>query len=235
MKGAFTVRDLPESDRPRERLTALGPEALSAQELLALILGSGTSGESVMMSAQKLLSAFRSLEGVLNASLEDLQKVKGLGIAKATQMKACFEIARRVHTGGIVNKNRKQNKPVVSPREVYEMVKSKISNYTKEHFIVISFDTRSKFLGLDTVSIGTLNTNLTHPREIFEAAIRRHAAQVILAHNHPSNDPTPSENDLAVTKKLSEAGKLMEIPVLDHIVTSRLDYTSIRSVRPDLF
>jgi len=219
MKKSFTIHDLPASERPRERLQKFGSAALSAQELLALILGRGVNGESVMMTAQKLLSYFGSLEAIMNASLEDLQNIKGLGAAKASQIKACFEIARRVYSSDVLPKSK--NKPIISPRDVYKLVKSKIVHYAKEHFVVLSFDARNKFLGMDTITVGTLNANLVHPRETFESAIRHHAAQVIVAHNHPSGDPEPSKDDLEITKRIVEAGKIMGIDVLDHVIITK--------------
>ena len=227
MKKSFTIHDLPKSERPRERLQKFGPEALSAQELLSLVLGRGVRGESVLMTAQKLLSHFGSLEGVMNASSEDLQSVKGVGLAKASQLKACFEVARRVFTKNEIAEKVKQ-KEITSAKEVYELVKSKISNYTKEHLVVISFDSRNKFLGMDTVSIGILNASLIHPRETFDAAIRRHAAQIIVAHNHPSGEPEPSEDDLEITKRLVESGKILGIEVTDHIIVTKNGFFSFK-------
>lgn len=224
---SFTILDLPESERPRERLKKFGPDSLSAQELLALILGRGVRGESVSMTAQKLLSYFGSLKGIMNASLEDLQSVKGLGLAKASQLKACFEIARRVFTKSEIAEETKQ-KEITSAQEVYELIKSKISNYAKEHFIVLSFDARNKFLGIDTISVGTLNANLVHPRETFDAAIRRHAAHIIIVHNHPSGDSEPSEDDLEITKRLVESGKILGIEVIDHIVVTKEMFFSFK-------
>ena len=224
---SFTLHDLPKSERPRERLKKFGAESLSAQELLALILGRGVKGESVSMIAQKLLSCFGSLEGIMNASLEDLQSVKGLGLAKASQLKACFEIARRLFMKSEPAEETRQ-KEITSAQEVYELIKSKISNYTKEHFVVLSFDIRNKFLGMDTVSVGILNENLMHPRETFDAAIRRHAAHIIISHNHPSDDPEPSEDDLEITKRLVESGKILGIEVIDHIVVTKKGFLSFK-------
>ena len=189
MKYSFTVRDLPVEERPRERLAKFGAEALSAQELLALILGRGVRGESVMMTAQKLLSKFGSLQGVTEASLEELKQVNGIGMAKAAQIKACLEIGKRarVQNSSVQNKAaKKQNERITSPQRVHELVKDRLRNYAKEHFFVLSFDARNKLLGIDTISVGTLTASLVHPRETFEAAIRRHADHIIVAHNHPS-------------------------------------------------
>lgn len=218
MKNSYTLNDLPQSERPRERLVAFGVEALSAQELLALILGRGIRGESVMMTAQKLLSHFGSLHNLISASLEDLQSVRGIGLAKACQLQAILEISKRLsETTSRVNAKARS---LLSPVAVYEMLKPKIAHLKKEHFVLVSFDTRNKVIGIDTISVGTLNASLVHPRELFSIAIRRHAASVIIAHNHPSGDPDPSDEDIKVTKKLVEAGKLMGIVVLDHIVVS---------------
>lgn len=228
MKKSFTIHDLPSSERPRERLQKFGPDALSAQELLALILGRGISGESVMMTAQKLLSYFGSLEAIMNASLEDLQKIKGLGMAKSSQIKACFEIARRVYNNDEISNSENKKKLIISPKDVYKLVKSKIIHYTKEHFVVLSFDARNNFLGMDTITVGTLNANLVHPRETFESAIRRHAAQIIIAHNHPSGDPEPSEDDLEITKRLTESGKILGIEIVDHIIVVKNGFLSFK-------
>ena len=235
MKKSFTIHDLPKEERPRERLEKFGPEALSAQELLALILGRGINGESVMVTSQKILSRFGSLESLQDASIEDLKELKGLGIAKAAQIKACIEISRRINNvaNNQITRNKKQR--IFSPQDAHQQVKSKIKDYAKEHFLVLSYDTRNRLLGIDIVSIGTLNSNLVHPRETFEAAIRRHAAQIIIAHNHPSGDVSPSREDEQITKQLINAGRILGIFVLDHIIVSINNYFSFSSVKPHLF
>ncbi len=217
------LHDLPVFERPRERLCQFGAEALSASELLALVLGTGLRGESVLVTAQKLLSRFGSLEGVFRASMADLLQVKGLGLAKATQIKACLEIARRIYTGEVI-----QSEVVMRPSDVYKIVRGRISEEAKEHFLVVSFDVRNRFIGSDVVAVGILNANLIHPRETFESAIRRHAAQVILAHNHPSGDCTPSEEDIQITGRLVDAGRILGIEVIDHLVVSARGYYSFR-------
>ena len=233
MKQSFTVRDLPISERPRERLEKHGAESLSAQELLALILGRGVRGESVMMTAQMLLSTFGSLEGVIAASLQDLEKLNGIGVAKASQLKACLEIARRVQTqiDERQDKGEKQNVHIVSPQEVYATVHTKLREYSKEHFFVLSFDTRNKLLGMDTISVGTLNASLVHPREAFESAIRHHADHIIIVHNHPSEETDPSEEDREVTKKLILAGKVLGIELVDHLIITKKEYFSFQEQR----
>lgn len=230
MKQSFTVRDLPREERPRERLQKFGAEALSAQELVALILGKGVSGESVATTAQKLLARFGSLQDIMQASLEDLQAIKGIGVAKAAQIQACTEIARRSgqQAETVAERAKRKKQAVVSPHEVYRLVHTKISNYSKEHFLVLSFDIRHNLLGIDTVSVGTLTQSLVHPRETYDVAIRRHASHIILAHNHPSNDTEPSQNDLELTRRLAEAGKILDIHVLDHVIVGQDNFLSFK-------
>ncbi len=221
MKPFYTLHDLPQTERPRERLMKFGVEVLSAQELIALILGRGVRGEPVMMTAQKLLSHFGSLEMLVNASLEDLQTVRGIGLAKACQIQAILEISRRIGETPAESNGKSKQKSLLTPSDVFALLKPKIAHLKKEHFVLVSFDTRNKVIGVDTVSVGTLNASLVHPREMFGIAIRRHAASVIIAHNHPSGDPDPSDEDIKVTSKLTEAGKLLGIQVLDHIVVAK--------------
>lgn len=227
--SSFTVRDLPSSERPRERLLRHGSQALSLQELLALILGRGVRGESVIVTSQKLLSQFGSLELLLDASIEDLRQIKGIGTAKACQIKACLEISRRFNSQSATSIQKKKGKKILSPSDLFVLLKPILSHHKKEHFLLVSFDTRNKVIGIDTISIGTLNASLVHPRELFEIAIRQHAASVILAHNHPSGDPDPSDEDLKVTVKLVDAGKLLGIEVLDHIIVTRDHYFSLKN------
>lgn len=219
MAQSFTVHDLPLNERPRERLMKHGADAISAQELIAVVLGRGVSGQSVMAIAQKLLVSFGSLEGVVNASFEQLQSIRGLGPAKAAQLKACLEIVRRVAAEEIkIETDRNAVKPVASPNDVAQLVWPKVRDYQKEHLFVISFDNRNRVLGIDLISVGTLNASLVHPRETFNAAMARNAASIIVCHNHPSGDPHPSEADLTVTKRLVEAGVIMGVQLLDHVI-----------------
>ena len=226
---SFTLHDLPQSERPRERLQRVGPNGLSDQELLALILGRGVSGESVMVTAQKIISKFKSLKALSEASLEELQCLKGLGVAKASQLAACFEIAKRIKIQEENELSEKfGRKALTSPDEVYRQIKEKVTSDNKEHFFVISLDSRNKILGIDPISIGTLTASLVHPRETFESAIRKHAAQIIIAHNHPSGSLEPSEDDLKITKRLIEAGKIMGIEVLDHLIITKTSFMSFK-------
>ena len=215
MSKSFTLHDLPKEERPRERLIKFGEQALSAQELLQLILGRGIAGESVVVTAQKLLSQFGSLQKLAEASIEELSSIKGIGPAKATQIKAVFEIGRRVSTQVLSYKS----KELTNPKKVYQLIKNKLKDYHKEHFYIIPINSRN--YSIAEVSVGSLNASIVHPREVFAEAIKNKAVSVIFAHNHPSGNPEPSQDDLATTKRLVEAGKILGIEVEDHIIVTK--------------
>jgi DNA repair protein RadC len=224
VKKSFTIRDLPASERPRERLQKFGAEALSAQEILSLILGRGISGESVTMTAQRLLSNFGGLKGIAGASLEELSGVKGIGPAKASQIKAAFELANRLEgypESGMA--------PLVkTPEEVVSLVKPGLKGKKKEHFQALLLDTRSRLIRIAGISIGSLDASIVHPREVFKEAVSASAASVIFVHNHPSGDPAPSEDDIKLTKRLAEAGEIMGIEVLDHVIIGGDGFRSLK-------
>lgn len=229
----FTVKDLPLSERPRERLLAIGSENMSDTEILAIILRTGSRGETVIQLAQRLLSTFGSLEGIAKASIEDLLQQKGIGKAKAIGLSASVEIARRVMNEKLLSEREvNESKTITSPDDVLESIGNKIKNDitddSKEHFYVVSYNTRNKFLGLDKISTGSLTASVVHPRETFSAAIKRHAASIIIAHNHPSGDAEPSDEDLKITRRLIEAGKIIEIEVLDHIIITKSKHLSFK-------
>ena len=225
MKDSFTVRDLPLNERPRERLLKLGSEALSAQEILALILGRGIKGESVMVTSQKLLSRFGNLRGIANASVEELSEVKGVGLAKAAQIKAALELSKRLEGDA----GERQKPMVKSPEDVVNIVKSQLKGKKKEHFLVLCLDTRNRVINCRPVSIGSLDTSIVHPREVFKEAVSSSAASVIFVHNHPSGDPEPSKEDVELTKRLVKAGEIIGIDVLDHIIVCDRSYLSLKA------
>jgi len=222
MSKSFTIHDLPKEERPRERLVKFGEQALSAQELLQLILGRGIAGESVVVTAQKLLSQFGSLQKLAEASIDELSSIKGIGLAKASQIKAVFEIGRRLSTQAAPYKS----KELTDPKKVYQLIKSKLKDYHKEHFYVIALNSRNHSIA--EVSVGSLNASIVHPREVFAEAIKNKAASVIFVHNHPSGDPEPSQGDLLITKRLVEAGKILEIEVVDHIIVTSNSFLSFK-------
>ena len=226
MKKSFTIHDLPVSERPRERLQKLGIAALSAQEVLALILGRGIAGESVMVTAQRLLSQFGNLKGVAGASIEELSQVRGIGLAKAAQIKAAFELANRLddyaEAGGKL--------VVKTPEDVASLVKSRFRGKKKEYFLAILLDTRNQLIKVSEISVGSLDTSIVHPREVFKEAISASAASVILVHNHPSGEPEASEDDINLTKRLAEAGEIVGIDVLDHVIIGDKKHLSLKSI-----
>ncbi|MFA6916251.1 MAG: DNA repair protein RadC [Parachlamydiales bacterium] len=223
MSNSYTIHDLPQAERPRERLLKHGSEALSSAELIAIILGNGTRGTSVLQLAQQLLSSFGGLEKLVDATLSELCQVKGIGKAKGLQLQSVFGICKRIKTVT------PQEKPTIdSPWHVYNLLKDTIALAKQEHFIVIMQDTRGCMIHQEVVAIGTLTETLVHPREVFYPAIRNKAASILVAHNHPSGDPEPSLEDIEITEKLCEAGLLMDIPLMDHLIIVPTRFVSLR-------
>ncbi|MFC2007138.1 DNA repair protein RadC [Chloroflexota bacterium] len=221
---SMTVHDLPIADRPRERLQRLGVEALSAQEVLALILGRGISGESVMVTAQRLLSRFGDLKGIAGASLEELSQIRGIGLAKAAQIMASFELTNRVESyPGAIGKL-----VVKTPDDVVNLIRGRLKGKKKEYFLALLLDTRGQLIKVAEISIGSLDSSIVHPREVFKEAISASAASIIFVHNHPSGDTEASEDDIKLTQRLVEAGEIMGIDVLDHIIVTDDKYLSLK-------
>jgi DNA repair protein RadC len=219
----YSIQQLPESDRPRERFLQHGPEAMSSAELIAILLGSGTQGMPVLKLAHEIVTRFGGLKQLAEATIEELCQIRGVGLAKAVQLKACFNLGLRVSKQDVSQKYRIEN-----PLHAYHLLKDELQKETREVFVTILLDTKGGVITHLVVSIGTLSNTLVHPREVFYPAIRHKAASIILAHNHPSGDPTPSQEDYEVTKDLIRAGHLMGIPVNDHIIIGGHGYTSLR-------
>jgi DNA repair protein RadC len=221
----LTVRDLPLSERPRERLARLGAETLSEQELLACILGRGVAGESVLVSARRLLAEFGTLRALADASVEQLAKVHGIGPAKAVQLKAAAELARRLALS-----RDGARLPIESLEAAAALVRPHLLDKKKEHFVALLLDSRHQLIRMSPIAIGSLSATVVHPRELFKEAIAASAAALIVAHNHPSGDPEPSAHDIELTRRLVDGGALLGIEVLDHVIVGARGVVSLRAL-----
>jgi len=214
------IKEIPLENRPRERMFRNGVNVLSDAELLAVILQNGTKGENVVDMSNRIIKEY-GLDSLNNLSITELSKIKGIGMAKAMKIKALFELNRRV-------KVHKNNFQIKCAEDVFEYSSKRILSNDKEYFIVLMLDSKNRLIRDEIVSIGTLNSSIVHPREIFKSAIKESANSVILVHNHPSGDCTPSDEDKQITKLIFEAGDLLNIKVMDHIIISQGGYWSFK-------
>ncbi|GAB4523475.1 MAG: DNA repair protein RadC [Anaerolineales bacterium] len=219
----YRITDLQESERPRERLVAQGAQALSDAELLAVLLRTGVPGENAVQVGQRLLHDFGGLPGLHRASFQEVCHEKGIGLAKAAQIKAAIELGRR-----LVAVNPEEQPAISSPADAARLVQYEMSALEQEELRVLLLNTRNCVLAIHQVYRGSLNSSQVRVGELFREAIRRNAAAVIVVHNHPSGDPTPSPDDVTVTRAIREAGKLLDIPLLDHIVIGHNRYVSLK-------
>jgi DNA repair protein RadC len=225
------IREMPEQERPRERLVALGAEGLRNAELIAILLRTGMKGVSAVQIAEQLLSKFGTLENLARASLDDIRKVKGIGRDKAIALKSAFTLAQRM-----AREINGESPKLDAPDRVADYLRETNRFYAVETFQAVLLNTRRRLIRVEQLSQGTLDTILVHPREVFRAAITANAAALILVHNHPSGDPTPSESDIKATRDLIRAGQLLKIEVLDHVILGRVteerskDYCSLREL-----
>ena len=217
------IRDLAEEDRPRERLLRVGARAVSTAELLAIIMRTGTGGENVLRMAERLLAKFKNLPGISRASVTEIMTVRGIGPAKAVEVKAAMELGRRLMAAAPEEKVR-----ITSPADAANLLMSEMAFLEQEHLKVILLDTRNQVLHTPTIYIGSLNTSVVRVGELFKAAIKENAAAVIVAHNHPSGDPSPSPEDIRVTRNIVKAGQLLDIEVLDHLVIGHHRFVSLK-------
>jgi len=217
------IRDLPTGERPRERLIRAGEGALSTSELLAIILRTGTGGESVLDMASRLLSCYGGLAGLARASFAELEAERGMGEAKTSQLKAAIELGRRM-----LLSSPEDRFLVRSPSDVAQLLMAEMAHLQQEHFQVLYLDTRNRLLGSETVYVGSLNASHIRVAEVFRDAVKRNCAAIIVAHNHPSGDPTPSPEDVEVTRQLVAAGNLLDIEVLDHLIIGQQRFVSLR-------
>ena len=218
-----TVKEMPEEERPRERLARVGSQSLSSSELLAIILRTGVGGENVLTMANRVLGTFGGLAGLARASFAQLTEVRGLGPAKASQLMAAFELGRR-----LMAEAPEERYQIRSPSDASHILLPLIGHKEQEHFVVLYLDTRNRVVDQEILYKGSLNTSLVRTAEVFRGAVRRNSAAVIVAHNHPSGDPHPSPEDIALTRRLAKAGKLLEVDVLDHLVIGQNRYVSLR-------
>ncbi|HLB09087.1 MAG TPA: DNA repair protein RadC [Gemmatimonadaceae bacterium] len=219
---ALSIRELPRSERPRERLRDHGAASMSAAELLAIVVGTGGTGRSAIAVGQAILeSAGGSLRRIAAQPVASLTAMHGIGAARAATVHAALELGRRMASEG-----RDEGAPMRSPREVYAAFASRLQDLPVEEFHVAVLDSQHRLERDIAVTRGILNSSLVHPREVFREAIAERAAAIILVHNHPSGDPTPSADDRAVTDQLVAAGRLLDIPVHDHLIVGRGRYVS---------
>ncbi len=217
------IRDLPVDERPRERLIRLGARVMSNADLLAIMMRTGVGGENVLRLAERLLARFEGLPGIARASLAELQTVHGVGPAKAVEIKAALELGRRLMAAAPEERPR-----ITSPADAANLLMSEMMLLEQEELRVVLLDTRNHVLRVETVYKGSLNTSVVRIGEVFRHAVKDNAAAVIVTHNHPSGDPSPSPEDVHVTRQIRQAGALLDIELLDHLIIGRQRYVSLK-------
>ncbi|MBM0067231.1 RadC family protein [Alkalicoccobacillus gibsonii] len=217
------IRDVPVTERPRERLLQVGASVLTNQEIIAILLRTGSKKDSVIDLAGKVLSTFDGLDLLKEATIEELCSIDGIGLAKAVELSAAMELGRRIHT-----LQTKERYVIRSPEDVSSLVMEDMRFLKQEHFVCLYLNTKNQVIFRHTVFIGSLNASIVHPREVFKEALRRSSASIICLHNHPSGDPSPSREDIDVTKRLYEAGRVLGIELLDHIIIGDRTFISLK-------
>lgn len=222
-KNNITIKDIPLDDRPRERLIKFGAESLSNSELLAIIIRTGTKNENAITIANKILGSGCGLNFLAECNVQELSSIKGIGNAKAAQIKASIEIAKRM-------KNFRSDKKykITAPHDAADLVMEDMRYLKNEHLKVIFLNTKNYVIDVKDLSIGSLNASIVHPREVYSEAIRKSSSSIIVCHNHPSGDPTESQEDINITKRLYEVGKLVGIELLDHVIIGDGSYISLK-------
>ncbi|HRS21088.1 MAG TPA: DNA repair protein RadC [Clostridia bacterium] len=222
-KGHATIKDLPEEERPRERLTRYGASVLSNAELLAILLRTGTKEESAISLAHRILVQEQGLRYLADINVEQLSAINGIGKAKAAQIKAAIELGKRLaafEPGA--------DKPLKCPQDVAALLMEEMRYLKKEHMKLVLLNVKCNLISVEEISVGSLNASIVHPREVFNPAIRKSSASIIMVHNHPSGDPAPSSEDISITARIAEAGKLIGIELVDHIIIGDGKYISMK-------
>jgi len=221
------IKDLPLEERPRERLLEYGAGALANAELLAIILRTGSKQQSVLNLARSILKQTDGLKHINEISINELTKIAGVGPSKAVQIMASIELGKRVSQSLVLKEGEVER--VLTPKDCFILLGNEMKYLKQEHFVVLSLDAKSRLIAKDTVFVGALNATLVHPREVFRTAVKRMAAAIICVHNHPSGDIEASNQDIMMTKLLVEAGKMMGIPIDDHVIIGGDDYSSLKA------
>lgn len=221
----YKICDLPSNEKPRERLMSFGAASLSDSELLAIILRSGGKESSAISLAREILINSGGLKNLHNLSFEKLRDIKNVGIAKAASLKAVCEVSLRINSEETITR-----KKVCKPEDVYRLVKRNIYKKNKEILILLSLDSRNRAISVDVLSVGSVTSAIIDTREIFRQALHRNAVSIILVHNHPSGDTTPSSEDLILTESITKASKLMNIPLLDHVIVTDDQFASLKAL-----
>lgn len=222
----YTIKSMPEDERPREKLIKHGAGSLSNVELLAIILKTGSRHASALEISRELLSSYSSgINALVDISVEELSKIKGIGPSKASGVLAAVELGKRV----LISEEIRHK--INSPTDVSNYLMRYMGDLKKEHFNIVMLDNKNQIIEVHNVSVGSLNSAIVHPREVFKNAVRRSSASIILAHNHPSGSTNPSKEDISITKRLVECGELMGIKVLDHIIVGKNEYFSFKEHR----
>ncbi|MCY9663768.1 DNA repair protein RadC [Paenibacillus alginolyticus] len=220
---SLMLREVPQEERPRERMLQYGAGALSHAELLAILLRTGTVSESALRLAGRILSESGGLRSLVDMSKDQLTQIKGIGDAKALQIQAGIELGRRLAKSTFA-----ERVTIRSPKDIADLVSEDLRYLQKEHFVCLFLNTKNHLLAQETLSMGSLNASIVHPREVFRAAIKRSSASIICVHNHPSGDPTPSPEDIQLTHRLVEAGTIIGIEVLDHVIIGDQRFISLK-------
>ncbi|BCZ44692.1 UPF0758 protein [Clostridium gelidum] len=224
MENSLKIKDIPQNERPKEKLLINGADSLSNSELLAIILRTGTQGENVLQLSGRLLSELEGLDGVLSASFNDITSIKGIKEGKASQILALSELFRRFRTLKAMKKDVKINKP----KDLADLLMGEMNDLTQEVLKVVLLSTKNIIIATKDVFKGSLNTSIVHPREIFKQAIDKNSSSIIICHNHPSGDPTPSKEDINITLRIKECGNIIGIQLVDHIIIGNNKFVSLK-------